>query len=251
MIKIKYIIVFIILLLIIFVSYFNVSNIKSTTQKPNTYSIEQILDVNLDNSKKKKMNIALTFDDGPNLETTNYLVEELNKRNVKVTFFMIGDRAKRNKDLVKKIYESGHLIGSHTNSHANLNTLSTEYALHDIYDSVNILEEITGTKIKYLRPPYGNYTSDLLNKCDLSFILWNIDTNDWKIRNKNKLTEYLINNVTDGSIVLMHDIYKSSVEAVINAIDELMDIYNFVTIEELANNNNVELQLHQAYRYIK
>ena len=160
-------------------------------------------------------------------------------------------RIKNNQDLVKKIYESGHLIGSHTNEHVNLNTLSTSAAIKDINESINILEGITGSKIKYLRPPYGNYTNDLLNNCDLTFVLWNIDTNDWKIRDEKKLTNYLINNIEDGSIVLMHDIYKTSVDAIIKVIDELKDRYNFVTIEELAQIQNIVLESHHAYRYIK
>lgn len=249
MFKVKYILILIIILLIVIVSFFNLSNVKSTTQNTKSYTINQNIVVKLANNAKK--NVALTFDDGPSSEITSYLVEQLNKRNVKATFFMLGNRAKNNQDLVKKIYESGHLIGSHTNEHVNLNTLSTSAAIKDINESINILEGITGSKIKYLRPPYGNYTNDLLNNCDLTFILWNIDTNDWKIRDEKKLTNYLINNIEDGSIVLMHDIYKTSVDAIINVIDELKDSYNFVTIEELAQSQNIILESHHAYRYIK
>lgn len=201
--------------------------------------------------KDKKL-LAITFDDGPNYNVTKFLIDELEKRNARVTFFMVGNRATMQKELVKEIYNKGHVIGSHSYDHKSLTKLDDDKLKTEIDTTNEIIKSITGEDVKYLRPPYGNYNKDMLNKIDMSFILWNVDTEDWKTKNKDKVCEHIISHASDGNIILLHDLYQTSVDGALCAIDKLKnDGYEFVTIEEMAEIKGIELSKHNAYRYIK
>ncbi len=185
-----------------------------------------------------KKYVALTFDDGPHYKYTDILLDGLKKRNVKATFFILGSNAEKNYKVVKRISDEGHLIGNHTYSHKNLYRLKEETIKKEIDKTNQILEAITGKTPKYFRPSYGNYNGKILKLANMEAILWNVDSLDWKIRNSKRITYRVINKVNDGSIILMHDIYKSSVNAALLIIDKLQEEgYEFVTVEELLNLN--------------
>ncbi len=206
---------------------------------------------NLDNFKNKKL-LAITFDDGPNYKVTKYLIDELEKRNARVTFFMVGNRINSQKELVKEIYEKGHTIGSHSYDHKSLTKLKENQLKQEIDTTNEIIQSITGETVKYLRPPYGNYNKDILNEIDMTFILWNVDTEDWKSKDKDKVCNHIITHANDGNIILLHDLYQTSVDGALCAIDKLKNEgYEFVTIEEMAKIKGIELKNHTAYRYIK
>ena len=225
---------------------------KSALNDVEDYEIDNtVLERNIDSLKNKKL-IALTFDDGPTWELTENFIKELDKRNAKVSFFMVGERAMNQEKLVKLIHSKGHTIGSHTYDHKNLNNLEDEEIEFEINYTNQILENIIGEKIKYIRPPYGIYTKELLNKFNMTFILWNKDSLDWKKKDTKKVKEYLVNNLEDGDIVLLHDLYKTTIEGVLEAIDELQkDNFAFVSIDELAKLKNITLLPHNVYRYIR
>ena len=175
---------------------------KSALNDVEDYEIDNtVLERNIDSLKNKKL-IALTFDDGPTWELTENFIKELDKRNAKVSFFMVGERAMNQEKLVKLIHSKGHTIGSHTYDHKNLNNLEDEEIEFEINYTNQILENIIGEKIKYIRPPYGIYTKELLNKFNMTFILWNKDSLDWKKKDTKKVKEYLVNNLEDGDIFL-------------------------------------------------
>ena len=206
---------------------------------------------NLSKYKDKKL-LAITFDDGPNYNVTKGLIDELDKRDARVTFFMVGNRINSQTELVKEIYNRGHTIGSHSYDHKRLTKLNDNNLKTEIETTNEIIKNITGEDVKYLRPPYGSYNNDLLNKINMSFILWNVDTEDWKSRNKDKVCEHIITHASDGNIVLLHDLYQTSVDGALCAIDKLKNEgYEFVTIEEMAELKGIELNPHNAYRYIK
>lgn len=201
--------------------------------------------------KDKKL-IALTFDDGPSYAKTQKLIDELDKRNARVSFFMLGEHAIKQNDLVKEIYLRGHTIGSHTYDHKQLTKLDDEQLTYEINYTNEILENIIGEKVKYLRPPYGSYNKDILNKVDMSFILWNVDVEDWKLKDSKKISQYIIEHAKDGDIILLHDIHSETIEGVLMAIDELQnDNFAFVSINELLNYKDIQLETNVAYRYFK
>ena len=165
---------------------------------------------------------------------------------------MLGQLAIKQKDLVKKVYDLGHTIGSHTYDHKNIKNLDEEQLKFEVDYTNQILSEIIGEDIRFLRPPYGSYSQDILNKVNMAFILWNVDTLDWKLRNAEKVRDYIVENAKDGDIILLHDIHSTSVDGVIMAIDILKnDGYEFVSLDELMVYRNISLQYNKAYRFFK
>ena len=214
-----------------------------------TGSVERIRDY--DNFKDKKL-VALTFDDGPSYNKTQKLVDELNKRDARVTFFMLGELANKQAELVKHIYSTGHTIGSHTYDHKNLKKLKDEQLSYEINHTNDILKGITGQDVIFLRPPYGAYNQDILNKVNMSFILWSYDTLDWKLRNVDKVTEEIVKGANDGEIILLHDIHSESVDAAIKAVDILQkEGFVFVSLEEMIAYKNIQIKSNTAYRYFR
>lgn len=122
-------------------------------------------------------------------------------------------------------------------------------AINEINDTNNAIKSIIGVNPKIIRPPYGNVNKNIDMK--MPVVLWNIDTLDWKYRDKNKVADAIVKNAHDGAIVLMHDIYKSSVEGALMAMERLKDEYYFVTIEEMAALKNIKLENNSKYFNIK
>lgn len=203
-------------------------------------------------SFENKKLVALTFDDGPAYAKTEKLIDELDKRDARVTFFMLGQLANKQPDLVKKVYNYGHTIGSHTYDHKNLTKLDDEQLAFEINHTNEILSDIIGEDIKFIRPPYGSYNQNILDKTNMAFILWNVDTLDWKLRDAEKVRDYIVKKANDGDIILLHDIHATSVDGVIMAIDILKeDGYEFVSLDELLVYKNIDVQTRKAYRFFK
>lgn len=177
--------------------------------------------------------IALTFDDGPHPTYTIKLLDGLKERNVKATFFVIGENAKNNPDVLKRILEDGHTIGNHTFSHVQLTCISEEKAIAEINDTNQIIKEITGIEPKYIRPPYGLYTDALQRETNLTPILWDVDPRDWSVLNTKSVVTHVIKRAKNGDIILLHDIFDTSVDAALQIIDELQKQgFEFVTVDE-------------------
>lgn len=228
-------------------NYFNSIEIKSVELVKN--EIPKIRDKKLFNGKKL---IALTFDDGPSYDKTKRLIDELDKRNARVSFFMLGEHAIKQPELVKDIYVRGHTIGSHTYDHKQLTKLEMNEVMHEVNYTNEIIKNITEEDVKYLRPPYGSYNKEMLEKIDMSFILWNVDVEDWKLKDEKKIANYIIENVNDGDIVLLHDIHNETIEGVIKAIDELQKKdFAFVSIDELISYKKIILEKNMVYRFLK
>lgn len=178
--------------------------------------------------------VALTFDDGPNKECTKDLLDGLKARGVKATFFLMGQSIPGNEDLVRRMKDEGHLIGNHSYRHIQL-TKAGENAVCDAVDQTSVMiEQITGERPQYLRPPYGDWNDNLECKVDMTTVLWSVDSLDWKLQNRQKIVKRVLKDVKDGDIILMHDIFPTSVEAALEIIDTLTPQgYTFVTVDEV------------------
>ncbi len=201
--------------------------------------------------KDKKL-IAFTFDDGPSTSNTNYLLDNLDKYNARVTFFVLGSRVDNNQDVLKRAYLQGNDIGSHTYNHRNLNLLDDVNIIDEVKRTNEKIKEVIGVSPTLLRPPYGNLTSHGKELANMHVILWNIDPLDWKYKNKNRIANEIIEHAHDGAIVLVHDIYKSSVEGALLAMEELeKEGYAFVTITEMAELRGIDLDYQTSYFSMK
>ena len=192
--------------------------------------------------------IALTFDDGPS-QYTSQLLDGLAARGAKVTFFMLGEMAEGRKALVKRAWEEGHQICSHTYGHPDLKTLSSDAVRSQFTRTDAILDSALGFDATYMiRPPYGNYNQNVLNIGGVPFFYWSVDTRDWESRNATSAYNQFLSAARDGSIVLMHDVYPTTITAALNAIDTLQSQgYQFVTVAELFYRRGVTLQNAKIY----
>ncbi len=178
--------------------------------------------------------VALTFDDGPHPEYTPKLLEGLKKRNVKCTFFLLGENVEMYPDVVKQISEEGHLIGNHTYTHVQLTTLSDTMAIKELEMTDEAICNITGKKVEYVRPPFGSWNKESTMMDSYIVVLWNVDSRDWVLKNRDCIVRNTLPFVKDRSVILMHDSYQSSVDAALDIIDSLQkEGYEFVTVDEL------------------
>lgn len=198
-------------------------------------------------ARKNRPMIALTFDDGPGKYTMR-LLDALEEKNAQATFFMLGQNVFKYKAEVEKMKEIGCELGNHSYSHANLATLSAGKISSEINDTNTLIEEIVGEPASMLRPPYGSINATLKENAGMPMVLWSIDTLDWKSRNAQAVIDHVLANVSDGDIVLMHDIYSSTIDAAIELIDILQEQgYCLVTVSELAESRGYELVNGEKY----
>lgn len=184
--------------------------------------------------QKDEKKVAITFDDGPDPKTTALLLDGLKARKVRATFFVIGEKAQENKGLIRRMSEEGHLIGNHTYSHVQLNALSSSQACSQVKAANDVIEEIIQKEVIYLRPPYGEWNHKQECPQNMIAVYWDVDPLDWQKTDAKQIAQDILRQVEPGDIILLHDIYQSSVQAAFLVIDELQrQGYEFVTVEEL------------------
>lgn len=199
----------------------------------------------LDGSKKL---VALTFDDGPNESTTSRLLDILKEKNAYVTFFVLGIQAEKYPDLVKREVREGHEVGSHTMRHKILSTLPANAIKDDKNEMSKVITGILGYNTKIIRPPYGAINNTVRDSLGVPLIIWTVDTEDWKSKNADAIKAEAERATFDGAIVLMHDIYPSTVDAVGGIIDSLRkQNYEFVTVSEMAKARKVKMKNGEVY----
>lgn len=182
--------------------------------------------------------IAITFDDGPNPETTPRLLKMLEQRGIKATFFVLGSRAVASPNIIKQMIAQGHEVANHSWDHPQLPKIPVAAADKQIGDTNAAIEQITGLKIRNVRPPYGAMTpalrAHLREKFGSTFIYWSVDPLDWKDRNPQLFHDRIVNNVHSGAIILVHDIHPTTVDAMPKTFDDLLAKgYKFVTVSQL------------------
>ena len=181
--------------------------------------------------------IAITFDDGPSSQCTGRLLDGLKERNVKATFFLIGENAKENPELVKRLDEEGHLIGNHTYHHVEITKVSDEEAKKEILDTNKVITSITGKSVEYLGPPFGLWQRNLEMEIEVLPVMWTIDPLDWTTENVDEIVNKVVTEAEENDIILLHDCYDSSVDAALRIIDILQKKgFEFVTVDQLIMN---------------
>lgn len=226
----------------------NDSYVQKYDKKDILYQYDFINSRKWDNTKKL---VAFTFDDGPNYNTSR-VIDILNKYNVKATFFVVGRNIKGNEEVIKKMRDSDMEIGNHTFNHLLL-TKYDEYKINsEIDDTSNLLFSVTGDEPNLFRPSYGVYNKNIKKLVDYPIITWNVDTLDWKYHNSKVITNRVINTVEDGDIILMHDIYRATANAIDNIIPLLKDMgYEIVTVSELFYYKGISLENGKVYSSVR
>ena len=190
-----------------------------------------------------KTRIAFTFDDGPG-EYTDELLDCLEQNNAHATFFMLGQNVGSWESEVQRMVDIGCEIGSHSWDHPNLFDLDMDTVAKQFSDTDAALEKACGQKASVARAPYGNWNDDIVSTVGKPFFTWSLDSMDWSYLDVNKDYDAVMNgDLTDGSIILMHDIHEPSVQAAIKMIPELVQKgYKLMTVSELAAAKGVTLQ---------
>ena len=196
--------------------------------------------------------VALTFDDGPRNSTTGRLLEGLELREVCATFFLVGSRIEGSEALIQEMAAAGHQIGIHTYDHVMITDLSRQDFDLQVGKTRALLAEILGPGDYWLRPPYGIVDRSVVKWADGPLVLWSVDPEDWKDSDTGRIVAAVTEHVSDGDIILMHDIYDSSVDAALNIVDILLDRgYCFVTVEQLITLRGLEAEKGRLYTALR
>ncbi len=192
--------------------------------------------------------IALTFDDGPNSNITNKILNILEKNNSVATFFVVSRRIEKDADILKRMEKIGCQIGNHTANHKNLTKLNNEQIKKEINDVNNRIKQITGKEPSIVRVPYGAINQNVKDNVKYPIIMWSLDTKDWKNKNAKKIQSEVLEKVKDGDIVLMHDLYKETADACEIIIPSLIKRgFQLVTIDELFKYRDIDIKDGVSY----
>lgn len=184
--------------------------------------------------KPKPKQIAITFDDGPHPKHTMQILKVLKRHQAKATFFVLGSRVNLYPGTLREIYKEGHEIGNHSWSHANFTSIGLDGIRNEVTRTNTVIREVLDYEPHLMRPPYGAVDQTVQVAARLPLILWSVDSLDWKLRSRNAIIHEVLSNVSNGSIVLMHDIHSATPEAVDAIITSLKKKgYQFVTVSEL------------------
>ena len=182
---------------------------------------------------KSEKYIALTFDDGPNPQTTSKLLKILNDNDVKATFFMVGYNIEEYPWIVREVFSGGHDIGLHSYGHTNYSLTTFDKVIEDLDKCGELIYDIVGKRPYLVRPPFGSIKTEDIDTDSYFFVNWNVDPCDWQASSAEQIANHIIDMARTGSIVLMHDLYNISCDATDVVIKKLKDEgYRFVTISE-------------------
>ncbi|MGI6164034.1 MAG: polysaccharide deacetylase family protein [Bacillota bacterium] len=193
--------------------------------------------------------VALTFDDGPFAKSTGSILHTLAANDAVATFFVLGNRVSSNETLLARMMNEGSEIGNHSFNHKQLTTLSPDELQQQIQKTQAAIKKATGYEPVIIRPTYGSYNEELRESAGMPMILWSVDTRDWETRDAAYVSKKVLECVQDGDIVLMHDIYVSTADAVKIIVPELKSRgYQLVTVSELHEAKGVALEAGKVYR---
>ncbi len=195
----------------------------------------------------EKPMVALTFDDGPYDRVTNRIVKVLAKHDSRATFFVVGNRVERYADTMKNAYNKGNQIATHTFDHGDLSKMKKKQIRRELKRAFRVMKKINGENPTMLRPPYGNVNDKMRQTIRIPMIYWNVDTEDWASRNKDKILSRC-KSIKDGDIVLMHDLYPSTAAAVEKLVPKLRKKgFQLVTVEELFYYKGIDAKGGKVY----
>ena len=222
-----------------------------TTSKKAVKGVAVYPDIDTSALKGKKL-VALTFDDGPSQYTAT-LLDALKRYNAKATFFVLGSRlnSDSSKALLKRMEDEGHVVGNHSQNHKNLRYLTKNGVENELYTASARIKQIIGHYPIVMRCPGGNYNNTVCSYAEsinTPIIQWSLDTVDWRDRNKATVVSRVKKDVKDGSIVLMHDLYETTVNAAVTLIPYLQKQgYTLVTVPELLAAKRGEVEAGKVY----
>ena len=236
--SIKPVKVFISLMLVLVTLVFMLSVSNATTvyfgyaeRKVPIYSVE---------TKEKK--VALTFDAAWGADKTSKIVQILKENQVGGTFFLVGFWSEKYQDKIKEIDAAGLDIGTHSNTHPKMSTLSQAQMEIELQTSMNLITTVTGKPVNLFRPPYGDYNDQLIltaDKLGLKTIQWSVDSLDWKGLTAEQIMTRVKSGTHDGAIILFHNNSDNILEALPQVIDYLKSQgYKMVNLSELLYQEN-------------
>lgn len=195
--------------------------------------------------------VALTFDDGPDVQVDGVLMDELEKVNGRATFFVVGQRVEKFPEDIKNTVERGHEIGNHSYDHdIHLSSKGQEYIRNEFDKTDDAVEKAAGVRPALVRLPGGNISNDVKAVVKKPLIFWSIDTEDWRSRDAVKTQNSILSQVKDGDIVLMHALYLSTAQACKTVIPELHARgYQLVTVSELIHFRGQNVQGGNGVQY--
>ncbi len=192
--------------------------------------------------------IAFTFDDGPYAPVDNRILDVLAAYGGRATFFVVGNRVNDYTTDLKRIAESGSEIGNHTFDHKNLEKLAPADLSHQIESTNDAVEAVTGFRPSLVRVPYGAFKGQVTTLAGYPLIQWDVDTEDWKSKDKDQVVQSILSHAKDGSIILMHDLYPSTAEAVEEVVPLLVEQgFQLVTVSELYKAKGASLEPGNVY----
>jgi len=213
---------------------------------------DAIMEVVLDETavEEDKPMIALTFDDGPSAHTDR-LLDILAENGGKATFFVVGNMIDKRVDTVTRMANEGHQIASHGWNHRQLTKLGDEELTDQIMNTRAKIYDVTGVDATLLRPPYGSYNNAVSAKTEelgIAMVNWSVDTLDWKSKNADSVYNAAMKDAKDGAIILFHDLYPTTVDAMERVIPELVEQgYQLVTVTELLESDDGKIEAGKMY----
>ncbi|MGN1379844.1 MAG: polysaccharide deacetylase family protein [Bacilli bacterium] len=224
--------------------YYNeIKNYLNFEVPPYSYQNEDGFDYD-----KNKITIVFSFDDGPNNIKTKNILNTLEDYKMSATFFMLGNKLLNDKETVKKVANSHSEVGYHSYEHTYFTKQKITEVKEEYLKSNEIFYNITGKNLKYTRPPYGSYNEKVLKSIDTPFVRWDIDTNDWRYHDDEYIKNYVLENYSDGDIILFHDSYDTTVKAINKLVPLLYNLdVQVLSISEYTKLKNINLENHKMY----
>ncbi|MBR2751371.1 MAG: DUF4214 domain-containing protein [Clostridiales bacterium] len=212
---------------------------------------EKMAELGIEGAEEKKVPekvLALTFDDGPYTPVTTRILDALKPYDAHATFFVVGNRVNPYSESVIRAVNQDCEIANHTWNHTTLTRISAAAVEQQMNDCDNAVYNLAGVHTRVMRPVGGSYSGTVAANVGRPMIIWSVDTNDWKYRNAQHVIDEILNNARDGDIVLMHDLYETTAEAVEYVVPKLIEKgFTLVTISELAEYKGIDLQAGEAY----
>ena len=178
--------------------------------------------------------VALTFDDGPHPIYTKRLLDGLQSRGIRATFFVVGENISGSEELIRRMAGEGHVIGNHTYSHIKLSGITDAEACGEVQKTDALVRELTGSGTEFIRPPFGSWKKTLECELEMIPVLWDVDPLDWTTKKTGVIVQRVLEDVEPGDIILLQDFYGSSVDAALEIADQLLaQGYELVTVDEL------------------
>ncbi len=178
--------------------------------------------------------VALTFDDGPDPAVTPRILSTLEAKGAKASFFVVGFRAEIAPDVVQRADRAGFDVGNHTFHHAELTKLSSSAALAELTTNDALITQLIGHAPVFTRAPYGSLSYRVANLSARKYVAWSVDTNDWRYFDAARLKRVVLSEAVNGGIILMHDLYPTTADALPDIIDGLRGKgFRLVTLSDL------------------